>query len=150
MASARDRLTDFFQSRIEKRQTRPFKKYLRRFEEPSTRDLLRLSGPYLPDTFEGEAVVSIGKSLALAQEGVSGIINAIPFGCMPGTIVAGVMQAIKQDFELPFITIPYDGTKSPTNEMLLEAFMDQAASHARRREAQRRKRLRSPSLSPSW
>jgi predicted CoA-substrate-specific enzyme activase len=135
LAAAKDSLKNYFQTRIEKRQSVPFRKYLRTLEEPSTRSLLSLSGPYLPDTFEGEAVVSIGKSVALAHQGVSGIINAIPFGCMPGMIVAGVMQAVKKDYTMPFITIPYDGTKSSTNEMLLEAFMDQAAARAKIRNS---------------
>jgi hypothetical protein len=33
---------------------------------------------------------------------------------------------------MPFITIPYDGTASSANKMLLEAFMDQAGVKARR------------------
>ena len=134
-AAAKDTLKNYFQTRIEKQQSAPFKKYLRTLHEPPTRLLLRHSGPYMPDTFEGEAVVSVGKSVALAHQGVSGIINAIPFGCMPGTIVAGVMQAFKKEYDMPFITIPYDGTKSSTNEMLLEAFMDQAGVKARRRNS---------------
>jgi predicted nucleotide-binding protein (sugar kinase/HSP70/actin superfamily) len=133
LAAAKDALKNHFQNRIEKQQSVPFKKYLRTLEEPSTQRLLRLAGPYIPDTFEGEAVVSVGKSVALAHQGVSGIINAIPFGCMPGMIVAGVMQAVKKEHNMPFITIPYDGTASTTNGMLLEAFMDQAGVKARRR-----------------
>jgi predicted nucleotide-binding protein (sugar kinase/HSP70/actin superfamily) len=101
--------------------------------------LLRLSDPYIPDTFEGEAVVSIGKCVDLAHQGASGIINAIPFGCMPGTIVAGVMQVVKKEYDMPFITIPYDGTASSTNEMLLEAFMDQAGVKARRKNGSTKK-----------
>jgi predicted nucleotide-binding protein (sugar kinase/HSP70/actin superfamily) len=83
-----------------------------------------MSAPYIPDTFEGEAALSIGKSMDLAGGGASGIINTMPFGCMPGTIVDGVMQAVKR--ELPFITMAYDGTESSAHEMQLEAFMDQA------------------------
>lgn len=133
IAAARERLKDYVQTRIEKHCSAPFTTYLRTLHEPPTTLLLRLAGPYLPDTFEGEAVVSVGKSVALAHQGVSGIINAIPFGCMPGTIVAGVMQAVKTEYDIPFINIPYDGTASSTNEILLEAFMDQAGGRAMRR-----------------
>jgi predicted nucleotide-binding protein (sugar kinase/HSP70/actin superfamily) len=129
-AAAKDALKRFFQIRIEKRYSGPFKKCLRTLHEPSTRQLLRLSAPYIPDTFEGEAVLSIGKSVDLARGGASGIINTIPFGCMPGTIVAGVMQVVKREYEIPFITLPYDGTESSTNMMQLEAFMDQARAKA--------------------
>lgn len=132
LAAAKGALKRFFQIRIERHYSGPFKTYLRTLREPSTGQILRLSEPYLPDTFEGEAVLSAGKSVDLAHRGASGIINAIPFGCMPGTIVAGVMQAVKREYDLPFITIPYEGTESSTNEMQLEAFMDQARVKARR------------------
>ena len=132
LTAAKDALKSYLQIRIEKHHSGPFKKYLRTLHEPSTEVLLRLSAPYIPDTFEGEAVVSIGKSVDLAHRGASGIINAIPFGCMPGTIVAGVMQVMKKEYDMPFITVPYDGTESPTNAMQLEAFMDQARGKAMR------------------
>ncbi len=132
LAAAKDALKRFSQLRIEDHYAGPFKKYLRTLHEPSTNELLRLSGPYIPGTFEGETVVSIGKSVDLAHRGASGIINAMPFGCMPGTIVAGVMHAVKKEYDMPFITLPYDGTESSGKEMLLEAFMDQARVKALR------------------
>ncbi len=132
LTAAKDALKRLFQIRIEKRYSGLFKKYLRTLHEPGTRELLGLSAPYIPDTFEGEAIISVGKSVDLVHRGASGIINAIPFGCMPGTIVAGVMQAVKREHDIPFITVPYDGTESPTNAMQLEAFMDQARSKAMR------------------
>ncbi len=131
-AAAKDALKRIFQLRIESHCTGPFKKDLRTLHEPSTGQILRLSAPYIPDTFEGEAVLSIGKSVDHARRGASGIINAIPFGCMPGIIVAGVMTAVKREYDIPFITIPYEGTESPTNAMQLEAFMDQAKGKAKR------------------
>jgi predicted nucleotide-binding protein (sugar kinase/HSP70/actin superfamily) len=134
LAAAKDALKRVFQIRIEKNYSGPFKEYLRTLHEPGTGQLLGLSAPYIPDTFEGEAVISVGKSVDLLRLGASGIINAIPFGCMPGTIVAGVMQAVKREYDIPFITVPYDGTESPTNAMQLEAFMDQARNKAIRQE----------------
>ncbi|MGE5172787.1 MAG: acyl-CoA dehydratase activase [Betaproteobacteria bacterium] len=132
LATAKDGLKRLFQIRIEKCYSGLFKKYVRTLHEPSTRQLLKLSAPYIPDTFQGEAVLSVGKSVELSDLGASGIINAIPFGCMPGTIVAGVMQAVKREYDIPFITMPYDGTESPTNATQLEAFMDQAkVKHAK-------------------
>jgi predicted CoA-substrate-specific enzyme activase len=125
-AAAKDAVKRYFTRKIEKRYARPFRGHLRTLHEPSVKQLLRMSAPYIPDTFEGEAVLSIGKSLDLAGGGASGIINVMPFGCMPGTIVAGVMQAVKRECEIPFITLAYDGTESSAHEMQLEAFMDQA------------------------
>jgi predicted nucleotide-binding protein (sugar kinase/HSP70/actin superfamily) len=132
LAAAKEVLKRLLQGRVERRYAACFEGALRTLHEPSTRKVLQQAAPYIPDTFEGEAVLSIGKSVDLAKRSASGIINAIPFGCMPGTIVAGVMQAVKREHGMPFITIAYDGTESPANTLQLEAFMDQARARAGR------------------
>lgn len=115
----------FLQKRIEHRLQRPFRKSLKTLREPDTKGLLNNANPYLPETFEGEAVLSIGKAMDLIKNGVSGIINAMPFGCMPGTIVTALMKSICREYGIPFVNIPYDGTESVTNNLQLEAFMQQ-------------------------
>jgi predicted CoA-substrate-specific enzyme activase len=122
-------LTKFFQKRIEHRLSDHFRGFLRTLKEPVTKDILRKASPYLHDSFEGEAILSIGKSIDLIERGVSGIINAMPFGCMPGTVVTTLMHGLNRDFGIPCISIPYDGTESPTTEIQLEAFMNQAAEY---------------------
>lgn len=124
-------LKDFFQKRIEHRLARYFKGFLRTLKEPDTKELLRKASPYLHDSFEGEAVLSIGKSIDLIEKGVSGIINAMPFGCMPGTVVTSLMRGISRDYGIPCISMPYDGTESPAMEIQLEAFMSQAGEYHR-------------------
>ena len=123
-------LKDFFQKRIEHRLARYFKGFLKTLKEPGTKELLRKASPYLHDSFEGEAVLSIGKSIDLIEKGVSGIINAMPFGCMPGTVVTSLMRGISRDYGIPCISMPYDGTESPAMEIQLEAFMSQATEYS--------------------
>ncbi len=94
--------------------------------EPSVRDLLDKASPYLRDTFEGEAVLSVGKAVEMAERGAHGIINAIPFGCMPGTIAAGMLDFLGRKYGIPVITLPFDGTSSQTMRLGLETFMEQA------------------------
>lgn len=115
-------LKRLFQKRIEHRLHKPVKD-LKTLKEPSTKEILRNAKPYLPETFEGEAVLSIGKAIDLIKKGASGIINAMPFGCMPGTIVTAIMKKVSKDFRVPFLSIPYDGTESATNNLQIEAFM---------------------------
>ncbi len=117
-------LKRFFQKRIEHRLQKPFRN-LRTLREPDTKEILKNAEPYIPETFEGEAILSIGKAIDLIKNGASGIINAMPFGCMPGTIVTSIMKSVSRDFGIPFISISYDGTESATNNLLLEAFMEQ-------------------------
>jgi hypothetical protein len=50
---------------------------------------------------------------------------------MPGTIVTAILRGISRNYGIPCISIPYDGTESPTVEIQLEAFMDQAKEYNR-------------------
>jgi predicted CoA-substrate-specific enzyme activase len=119
-------LKKFFQKRIEHRYARYFEGYLRTLREPTTKDILKKASPYVDCSFEGETILSIGKAIDLVEKGASGIVNAMPFGCMPGTIVTALMRGLSRDYDIPSISIPYDGTESSTTEIQLEAFMDQA------------------------
>lgn len=119
----------FFQKRIGHKFERFYSGFLKNLHETDTREILDKAGPYIHPSFEGEAILSIGKSIELIEKGASGIINAMPFGCMPGTIVSGLMRGIKREYGIPCLSIPYDGTESLTTEIQLEAFMDQAKEY---------------------
>jgi predicted nucleotide-binding protein (sugar kinase/HSP70/actin superfamily) len=121
----------FFQKRIEHKFERFFAGFLKNLHETDTRKILDKAGPYIHPSFEGEAILSIGKSIELIEKGAAGIINAMPFGCMPGTIVSGLMRGIKREYGIPCLSIPYDGTESLTTEIQLEAFMDQAKEYSK-------------------
>ncbi len=117
-------LKNFFLKRSEHRLTHCFNGSLKTIREPSTKEILRLAGSYVHESFEGETVLSIGKAIDLIERGASGIVNAMPFGCMPGTIVTALTKAISSDYGIPCISIPYDGTESTSVELQLEAFME--------------------------
>lgn len=106
-----------------------FKGNLKTTHEPSTREILKKARPYIHDSFEGETILSVGKAIDLIEKGVSGIVSAMPFGCMPGTIVTALLRAISKDYNIPCISIPYDGSDSVTTEIQLETFMYQVNSY---------------------
>jgi predicted nucleotide-binding protein (sugar kinase/HSP70/actin superfamily) len=124
----------YFQKHIEHRYAKYFQGHLRTLAEPSTFAVLRNAAPYMHHSFEGESILSIGKSVDFVRKGAHGIVNTMPFGCMPGTIVTALMRAVSRDFGLPVINIAYDGTESSTNTIQLEAFMDQACGRAAKSE----------------
>lgn len=126
-------LKRFFQKRTEHRYGKLMEGFLKNLHEPTTTEVLKKAAPYVHDSFEGETVLSIGKAVDMMANGASGVINAMPFGCMPGTIVTALMRAVSRDYGVPSISIPYDGTESPTTEIQLEAFVDQAKSLKNRR-----------------
>ncbi len=117
-------IKDFMQHRIEHRSCKYFKGFLKTLKEPKIKDILSKASPYVHESFEGETVLSIGKAIDLIEKGASGIINAMPFGCMPGTIVTALLKAVSRDYGIPCISIPYDGTESSATALQLEAFME--------------------------
>ncbi|ACI20369.1 (R)-2-hydroxyglutaryl-CoA dehydratase activator-related protein [Thermodesulfovibrio yellowstonii DSM 11347] len=117
-------INKFFQWRVEKKFSSNFKETLKFLHEPSIKELFKFASPYVPDSFEGETILSIGKSVDLIKKGVSGIINAMPFGCMPGAIVTALLRFIQRDYNIPVVSLAFDGTNSTVNELWLEAFIE--------------------------
>ncbi|GAH30255.1 unnamed protein product, partial [marine sediment metagenome] len=78
-------IADFVQRRDERNLVKEVEDFLYHPHEPSTTELWANSEPYLPGWF-GEAALGIGKSCDYVRKGVSGIVNVMPFTCLPGTI----------------------------------------------------------------
>ena len=104
---------------------RIFERYLRHGEEPKIRHVLNQAMPYIDESFEGEAILSVGKSIDFIHKGASGIINAMPFTCMPGTVSSAIMKLIQNKYDVPVINVAYDGQGETNITTRLEAFMHQ-------------------------
>jgi len=91
--------------------------------------------PYVLKWF-GEAALSIGKALEWNQKGLDGVVNVLPFTCLPGNIVTAVSKKVKADHALAWINLAYDGLEQATSETRLEAFFYQARQcHLARRKS---------------
>ena len=112
--------------------SKPFEGFLKTLKEPPIEEILRNASPYLHDSFEGEAILSVGKAIDYVKNSASGIINVMPFGCMPGTIVSAMLKGLKQEASIPYLNIAYDGTEANCSEIQLEAFMHQAKEYNKR------------------
>ena len=98
-------------------------------KEPEIIGLLNQADPYLHSSFEGEAVLSIGKTLECIKESYSGVINVMPFTCMPGNIVSSIYKRIKdQHKDFPLFVLSVDGVDHAVDSMRLETFVNQARS----------------------
>jgi predicted nucleotide-binding protein (sugar kinase/HSP70/actin superfamily) len=90
--------------------------------------LLALAAPYLHESILGEAILSISKAIEFYREGAAGIVNALPFGCMPGTVVTAVSRRLRRDCRgLPWLNLAYEGLAGAGDHTRLEAFVYQAA-----------------------
>ena len=118
-------ITEYIQNKDEHMMEEIFVPFIKYGPEPKIRDILMKASPYIHDSFEGEAVLTVGKSVDFIHKGVSGIINAMPFTCMPGTISSAIMRLIQKNHDIPVINIAYDGQGSVNILTRLEAFMHQ-------------------------
>jgi predicted CoA-substrate-specific enzyme activase len=120
-------LTDYYQKKDEHHLEKIFKGHLRNFGEPKTRAIFKKAKPYIDSSFEGEAILSVGKSIDFAKRGASGIVNIMPFTCMPGTIVSALLKRYREENNnIPILNMAYDGQEQTNTLTRLEAFMHQA------------------------
>lgn len=99
-----------------------------RAKDPTIEDLEKLASSFVhPDYEGGEVMLSIGKAIEYIEKRVSGIINVIPFACMPGNVQAAILKRIREEVgeRLPLLTVPCDGQRSMGVRMRLEAFVEQ-------------------------
>ncbi|MCF8085902.1 MAG: acyl-CoA dehydratase activase [Desulfohalobiaceae bacterium] len=118
-----------YQNKIERQLITSCDSRLRSLPEPGTEKLLREAGRYIDPRFEGEAILSVGKSLDYARNRVQGLINLIPFTCMPGGVVDALLKQITADHPVPAMTLIFDGQQETNTQNRLEAFVHQVYQH---------------------
>jgi predicted CoA-substrate-specific enzyme activase len=125
-------LTGHVQHRDEVRFLSSFNGRIRSLHEPSIEQTFRKASPYIHHSFEGEAVLSVGKAIDYINRGVSGIVNVMPFTCMPGTIATALLKRVREDYNnIPLLNIAYEGQGDSQTVTRLEAFMHQAKAYKR-------------------
>lgn len=108
---------------------------LERVDEPGYRETLELARPYLDGKANDVLVQNVAKMVDYSRRGADGIINAISFHCMLGTVSAALAERIRQDLDgLPLITLVYAGTGGGEIASKLEAFAHQVKSFAANRK----------------
>lgn len=125
-----------FQQRQEKGLTNCFARSFPILHDDSVTAVLKRASKYLTLDYKGEAVLSIGKAIEMVEKGARGVVNAMPFNCMPGTIVSGLSRRVADDLgNVPWLNISYEGLRDSGEDTRLEAFADQVKSFARSRPA---------------
>ncbi|MCK4597866.1 hypothetical protein KAU04_07480 [bacterium] len=126
------RLKNGAQKWMEHMLAKPLHHMLLNAEDPDTETVVEYSAPYMHPSFGGEAILSIGKAIDYIKRGASGIINAMPFTCMPGLVVTAISKKFREDFNnIPWLNIAYDGQEENTAMTRLQAFVHQAKEHQR-------------------
>jgi len=129
---AKNKIKDWVQKRDERELVRPFEGFLRNAHEPPTDAILELAAPYVHRSFEGEAILTVGKALDFVVRNLSGVVACMPFTCLPGTVSHALIKRCREDHEgFPFLNMVYDGFEQSTSTTRLDAFMHQAREYHR-------------------
>lgn len=129
----KNRIEDEVMTRDEHALARPWTGFLRNLQEPSTPEVLDMAADYVHRSFEGEAVMTVGKAVDFINKGLHGIVTVMPFTCMPGTISHAILKRVRTDYgDFPFLNMVYDGNEQATDQTRLEAFMYQATEFMKR------------------
>jgi len=120
------------QRKIEKTLAEPLEERFGRLAEEPIEHVLELAEPYIHHSFEGEAVLSVGKMVEYHRQGFGGVVNVMPFTCMPSTIVSSQTMRISADCDnMPILNLSFDGQEDPTLTTRLEAFVEQVRQRKR-------------------
>lgn len=111
--------------RIERKLRRHSAALLPHAQEKPLREIIAQSGLSL------DAGLGFGAAVEMARSGVSGIIHAIPFNCVPGTVIQGLEGRFRTQFPgIPFMTVGFSGQADPGVRIRLEALVHQCRTLA--------------------
>ncbi len=105
-----------------------------RHKEPKYKEVLEMAAPYVDQGGNEVVLLNVAKMVHFARNRASGIINAISFHCMLGTVSAAMTERIRHDHKMiPITTIMFTGKPSAEIDARLEAFAHQVKDFHERR-----------------
>lgn len=124
----------FFQHHFEDQLVRAVGSIFPLEEEMAVKDMLAHSNKYIHQDYDGDPPMAIGTASILSKKYVSGIVNILPFSCMPGTLNASVSNVFRADNDgLPWENFAYDGQEDTSFDTRFQAFMHQVNEYSKRK-----------------
>ncbi len=111
--------------------------YLEGLDDAGPQEIIEEGSRYVHPSFGGEPICSMGKARDFWRRRLDGIVNVIPFNCMPGNAVVMLSHAFRRDHDnIPFLNMDYDGFVDASRDAKIVSFMSQV----KERRAARRER----------
>ncbi|MBK5225352.1 MAG: CoA protein activase [Thermoleophilia bacterium] len=83
------------------------------------------AAPYLSHNVGGEGRETIGSIVLMAERGFDGIIQLLPFGCMPENIATSIIPKVQREHDIPVLTLAFDEQTGRAGLVTrVEAFVD--------------------------
>lgn len=81
--------------------------------------------PYLKTLVGGHGRETVGSAIMYAEEDYDGLIQILPFNCMPEIVAESIMPSIQKDYDIPIMTLIVDElTGEAGYQTRIEAFID--------------------------
>jgi predicted CoA-substrate-specific enzyme activase len=120
----------FFQKSIEKKITGSIQSIYKLAADIEVEEMLENCGEFIHKDYDGDPPLAVGTAVLLAEKKISGVVNILPFTCMPGTINCTVSNNLrKQHGGLPWENFAYDGHDNIGLDTRFEAFMHQVKEY---------------------
>ncbi len=95
------------------------------FTPPEEKELVESARPWLNHFVGGHGVESVGGAATYARMGFDGVVQIMPFTCMPEIVAESVLRTTSRDMEVPVLTLSLDEhTGEAGLQTRLEAFVD--------------------------
>lgn len=115
----KDSIESFLSNKIshylENKYMKIFDEFLHNRHEPEIHSVINDGKKYMPDEIEGEAILTIGRTIAFINQNAKLVVNVSPFGCMPGTIGTSILKSLSNEYKVPVVSVFYDGETDFTN-----------------------------------
>ena len=94
-------------------------------------DMLVKCDPYVHKDYDGDPALAFGAASGLMDTEISGIVNVLPFACMPGTFIQSVSHVFRKDHDnIPWEDVAFDGQDNMGFDTRLQAFMHQSKQYS--------------------
>ncbi len=91
----------------------------------SADEVARAAKPYLSHFVGGDGRPTIGHTILYAKHNFDGVIQLMPFTCMPELIAKSILPKISKDLDIPILTLVFDEQTGKAGiQTRLEAFAD--------------------------
>jgi predicted nucleotide-binding protein (sugar kinase/HSP70/actin superfamily) len=111
---------------------------LPRLGEPSSKEILEFVAPYIGWDNNQTLLLNIAKMVDFARRGADGVVNAICFNCMLGTVAEALAAQNRKDYNnIPLPTLIYGTTELSSEKSKLEAFVYQVHQFAKKKTVSR-------------
>ncbi|MBU0765213.1 MAG: CoA activase [Bacteroidetes bacterium] len=129
----KSKIQDFMQHLHAKRLFRVVRNVAELERDIHLHDVLHKCNPYIHKDYDGDPALAIGSASGLVETNISGVVNFLPFACMPGTLIEAVSNEFRKDHNnIPWENIAYDGNENTGILSRLQAFMHQAREYCHR------------------